>query len=161
MKTRIPAGLLLALLAAPAILIAQDQVTVHSPGQSLPRIDATVQMTGKLVAVGIGYAWGRGVIDYQGADQPFCIHGLSVGDVGFVRLQSDGVVLHLNSLDDFAGKYFAISTGVAIAGGESAALLKNDHGVTLQLETKMRGLRVSLAVSSIRITLAGQHGCKA
>jgi hypothetical protein len=69
--------------------------------------------------------------------------------------------LHLNSLNDFAGKYVALSTGVAVAGGESAAVLKNAHGVTLQLETKMRGLRFSLAVSRIGITLVGQPGCAA
>jgi hypothetical protein len=37
---------------------------------------------------------------------------------------------------DFPGRYFALSTGVALVRGESGAVLKNEHGVTMQLATK-------------------------
>jgi hypothetical protein len=160
MRSPIGAGLLLGLLVLPAALPAGEPITILSPNQASPKIDATVRMKGGAIAVGVGYGWARGVIAYDGAEQEFCIRGLSVGDVGAVRLQADGLVFNLHSLEDFSGKYFAISTGVALAGGSSAALLKNEHGVTMQLDTKMQGIRFSLAASGVRVTLAGQRGCE-
>lgn len=123
--------------------------------------DATVKMTGGVVAVGMGYSWGHGVISYQGTDQTFCVHGLSVGEVAAASLKAEGLVFNLSSLKDFSGRYFAISVGAALAHGESAAMLKNERGVTIQLETKVRGLRFNIATSGLRIALAGEQGCAA
>ena len=57
--------------------------------------------------------------------------------------------------------YFAVSAGVALVHGESAAMLKNERGVTMELETKVRGLRFNIATSGLRIALAGEQGCAA
>jgi hypothetical protein len=116
-------------------------------------------MSGGLIAVGVGYGWGHGTLSYQGTEQTFCVRGLSLGDVAAASLKAEGLVFNLNSLNDFSGRYFAMSTGVALARGESAALLKNERGVTMQLESKVRGLRFNFAASGLRITLAGQQGC--
>jgi hypothetical protein len=89
----------------------------------------------------------------------FCVRGLSVGDVAAANLKAEGLVFNLNSLTDFPGRYFAISTGVAVGRGESAAMLKNERGVTMELETKVRGFRFNIAASGLRITPAGQAGC--
>jgi hypothetical protein len=62
-------------------------------------------------------------------------------------------------LHDFAGKYLAASMGVAVVGGESGALLKNQHGVTMQLETKVKGLRFNIAASGLRIALEPSGRC--
>jgi hypothetical protein len=128
---------------------------------NLSKYDATVKMTGGLVAVGMGYGWGHGTISYQGTDQTFCVHGLSLGEVAAASLKAEGLVFNLNSLKDFSGRYYAVSVGVALAHGESAAMLKNERGVMMQLETKVRGLRFNIAASGSRITLAGQQGCAA
>lgn len=144
------------LTMAPALLSC---ATGRSANGEPLKFDATVRMTGGLVAVGLGYGWGHGTISYQGTEQAFCVRGLSVGDFALANLKADGLVFNLNSLGDFSGRYFAISTGVAVARGESAAMLKNERGVTMQLETAVRGLRFNLAASDLRITLAGQEGC--
>jgi hypothetical protein len=144
------------LTMAPALLSC---ATGRSANDEPLKFDATVKMTGGLVAVGLGYGWGHGTVSYQGTEQAFCVRGLSVGDFALANLKAQGLVFHLNSLSDFSGRYFAMSTGVAVARGESAAILKNEHGVTMQLETAVRGLRFNLAASSLRIILAGQQGC--
>ena len=144
------------LTMAPALLSC---ATGRSDDGEPLKFDATVRMTGGLVAVGVGYGWGHGAISYQGTEQTFCVHGLSVGDVAVANLKAEGLVFNLNSLSDFSGRYFAMSTGVAIAMGESAALLKNEHGVTTQLDTTVRGLRFNIAASGLRIVLTGQQGC--
>jgi hypothetical protein len=123
--------------------------------------DATVRMSGGLVAVGMGYGWGHGTLSYQGTDYPFCVRGPSFGDVAAASLQAEGLVFNLHSLEDFPGRYLTFSTGAALVRGESAATLKNEHGVTMQLETKVRGLRLNIAASHSTIVLAGQHGCSA
>jgi hypothetical protein len=145
------------LILSPRVLCADEVVTIPGPGE--PTVDATVNMSGGLVALGVGYGWGHGTISYQGMERTFCIHGLSIGDVGAADLKAQGVVFHLQSLRDFPGKYFALSTGVALVRGESGAVLKNEHGVTMQLEAKVAGLRFNIAASGMRITLAGHHGC--
>jgi hypothetical protein len=51
------------------------------------------------------------------------------------------------------------SIGVARIGDESGALLKNQHGVTMQLETKVKGLRFNIAASGLRISLEPSGRC--
>ena len=72
-----------------------------------------------------------------------------------------GLVFNLHSLEDFPGRYQTLSIGAALVRGESAATLKNEHGVRMQLETKMRGLRFNIAASRLTIILAGQQDCGA
>jgi hypothetical protein len=159
MKLRFGAVWVMGLSAATASLPAEEPVTILSPAQAQARADATVRMTGGSVGVGVGYSWGRGVVHYGDSDLVFCIRGLSVGDVGAAHLRADGFVFNLHSLEDFSGKYFAMSAGAAVAGGQSATLLKNERGVTMQLDTKVQGIRFNLAASGVSITLAGQRGC--
>ena len=35
--------------------------------------EATVKMTGKSIAAGVGFSWGSGVLTYQGKEYPFSI----------------------------------------------------------------------------------------
>jgi hypothetical protein len=51
------------------------------------------------------------------------------------------------------------SMGAALVGGESAALLKNQHGVAMQLETKVKGLRINIAASGLQISLPKSRRC--
>jgi len=125
-----------------------------------PPVDATVTMSGTLAGLGLGYGHGRGTLSYAGSTYSFCIHGVSVGDIGAADVKADGLVFHLPSLDAFPGKYLAISTGAALARGETAAVLKNERGVTMQVETQVKGVWVNMAASSIEIALAGTDGCR-
>ena len=136
-------------------------ISEHAMAQDTdqPVADATLKLSGTLVAAGVGYKWGRGTLSYQGQELEFCIHGMSLGDVGAAKLTAYGVVYNLKSLDDFSGKYFAMSVGVAIARGESASLLQNERGVTIELESKVKGLRLTMAGTSLRIELQGSRGC--
>ncbi len=155
-RTRSPVIAIVLALLAGASQAADETAQVQTPARSL---DATVEMSGAVVAAGIGYEWGHGTLSYHGRDFRFCIHGLSVGDVGAADLKATGLVFNLNHLHDFAGKYFAASMGVALVGGESAAVLKNQHGVTMQLETKIKGLRFNIAAAGLRISLARHNEC--
>jgi hypothetical protein len=51
------------------------------------------------------------------------------------------------------------SMGVAVICGESAALLEIQHGVTMQLETEVKGLGFNIAASGLRISLEPSGRC--
>ena len=124
-----------------------------------PLPDATLTLTGGVVAFGIGYAWGHGTLSYQGQTLTVRVHGISLGDLGTARINAHGVVYKLSCLDDFAGRYVAVSAGAAIARGESAAFLQNKHGVVIELESKITGVRFTLAATRLWITLGAHESC--
>ena len=147
------------LLAAPLSSCAVSERSLAQDTGQEQQADATVRISGKLLAIGVGYKWGRGTLSYHGDEVSFCIHGISLGDVGAAQLTAEGVVYNLRSLDDFSGKYLAMSVGGAIARGESASVLQNERGVTIELESKVKGLRLTLAGTDLRIALAGSRSC--
>jgi hypothetical protein len=160
MLSFIRASLLIAALVAvtSAPCLAGD--TVAQQNEPPATLDGTVKLKGGVVGAGVGYKWGHGTLTYQGQQLQFCIHGLSVGDVGAASVDAQGNVYNLKDMNDFTGRYLALSGGFAFVRGESAAILKNKHGVMLELEMLESGLRFNIAATGLKVTFAGQHGCK-
>jgi hypothetical protein len=61
----------------------------------------------------------------------------------------------LKNLGDFDGNYSAVTAGITVAGGGSAALLKNQHGVVIKLLSTTEGPRFNLSANGIDIKLKG------
>jgi hypothetical protein len=116
--------------------------------------DATLDLIGGSIAVGVGYVWGNGDLVYKGKKRRFKVRGVSVVDVGAAHLAASGVVYNLRQLEDFAGAYSAVTAGATVGGGGSAALLQNEHGVVIRLLSKSAGLRFNLAANGIHVQLA-------
>jgi hypothetical protein len=116
-------------------------------------VDATVDLTAGSVAAGIGYVWGGGDLIYQGQKHQFKVSGLSVVDVGAAHITASGVVYHMKNISDFSGNYTAVTAGLTVGGGASAALLKNEHGVLIKLISTTTGLRFNLAAAGISLKL--------
>ncbi len=148
-----------ALLMTPMHARSADDSSAPAPTRA--SADATLRLKGGLVSAGIGYEWGRGTLSYQGKEYAFCIRGLAVGEVGAADIDAQGVIFHMSSLEDFPGKYSAVSLGAAMIKGESTALLKNHRGVTMQLDSRVTGLRFNISASGVKITLAGNPHCRA
>jgi hypothetical protein len=115
--------------------------------------DATVSISAKSVAAGVGYSWGKGTLHYKGKSYPFSIDGLSVGAVGVASVTATGSVYHLKSVDDFSGQYTAVSTGAAVAGGAAVGSMKNANGVVMNLKATTRGVTLSAAVDGIKVSV--------
>ena len=79
--------------------------------------DATLTLSEGTVAVGIGFSWGKGTLDYKGKKYPVKVEGLSVGEVGVNRATAVGNVYTLTKLADFDGNYVAAGAGATIGGG--------------------------------------------
>jgi Cu/Ag efflux protein CusF len=119
-----------------------------------PKVSGEVELQSKAVAVGIGYEWGSGTLTlYDGSTHPFKVTGLSVVDVGYASVEASGQVYHLSNPKHFAGTYLAGAAGAALVKGGSAATMKNDKGVVMQLKSKQEGVRLTLAPAGLTIKL--------
>jgi hypothetical protein len=140
------------------LLLGGAAMAANSPDAGSPtadEADGTVDLTGGSAAAGVGYVWGNGDLIYQGQKHNFKISGLSIGDVGGARITASGVVYHLKNLSDFDGNYTAVTAGLTVAGGASAAMLKNEHGVVIKLISTTTGLRFNLSAEGITLKLKG------
>jgi len=113
----------------------------------------TVTIESKSVALGVGVSWGDGTLHYQGKTYRFSIKGLSVVDVGVSKVSARGKVYHLNKLGDFAGTFAAAQAGVAVGGGMSAVVLRNQNGIVLELTSTQTGVKFTLAGEGIEVKL--------
>src|SRR5438046_9495886 len=89
---------------------------------------ATLKLSGKSVAAGVGISWGKGTLNYKGKPHPFSIDGLSVADVGVSSIDAARNVYHLKKVEDFEGQYTAAAAGAAVAGRAGASARKNAKG---------------------------------
>ena len=136
-------------------LVIMGAVLFLAPvGRSLAQTpDATVKMTGKSLAAGVGFSWGSGVLTYQGKEYPFDISGLSAGDIGFSVAELSGEVMNLKNLADFNGNYTSFGAGITIAGGGGAATMKNQNGVVMNVVATTQGLTFKLGVDGMKVEL--------
>ena len=117
------------------------------------RPSGTLTMSGGAVAVGIGYTWGNGVLDFNGKKYRFSLNGLSVVDVGAASIEGSGEVYYLNDTKDFSGNYVAAGVGATIAGGGSILALENQNGVVIHLHSTQQGLKFNLSASGVSVRL--------
>jgi len=115
--------------------------------------DATIKLSGGSVAVGIGYSWGGGTLTYKGKTYEVEVKGLSVGDVGASQVEASGNVYHLAKLSDFDGNYTAAGVGATVAGGASAAAMKNQNGVVINLVSTTQGLKFTFAAAGVDLKI--------
>ena len=114
---------------------------------------ATLKLSGKSVAAGIGISWGKGTLTYKGKQHAFSVDGLSVADVGVSAIDATGNVYHLKKLEDFDGQYTAASAAAAVAGGAGVSTMKNANGVVINLHAVTRGVKFKLGVDGVKFKL--------
>ena len=127
-------------IAVAPVAFAQDQ-----------KPSATMTLSGGAVAIGVGYTWGNGVLEFQGKKYPFSVDGLSIVDVGAASIQGVGDVFYLKNPEQFAGNYVAAGVGVTVAGGGSVLTMQNQNGVVIHLHTTQQGLKFILSANGVSI----------
>jgi len=124
-----------------------------APTEALGEPDATIAISGGVIAVGIGYEWARGTLTYRGNTVPFWVRGVSVMDIGAAKIAGVGEVFNLKTLADFAGNYAGTTFGSAVSHGASLALIKNEKGVTIRARSTISGVRFNFSGNGMRIRL--------
>jgi hypothetical protein len=115
---------------------------------------ATLALSDGSVAAGIGFSWGKGTLTYAGKTYPVKVEGLSVGEIGITRATARGTVSNLAKLDDFSGNYVAVAGGATAAGGAGVAVMQNQNGVVIELQSTTQGASLKLAAEGLRLTVA-------
>ncbi|HEY2388728.1 MAG TPA: hypothetical protein VGK30_17365 [Candidatus Binatia bacterium] len=115
--------------------------------------DATLKLTGRSVAVGVGITWGSGTLTFQGKDYKVGVKGLAVGGVGVTTAEASGSVYSLKKLSDFDGNYTLLSSGVTAGAGTGLIAMSNPNGVTIELVSKTQGVQLSLASGGVELKL--------
>jgi hypothetical protein len=115
---------------------------------------ATLTLSDGSVAAGVGFSWGKGTLAYAGKTYPVKVEGLSVGEIGITRATARGTVSNLTKLDDFSGNYVAVGGGATAAGGANVAVMQNQNGVVIELQSTTQGASLKLGAEGLRLTLA-------
>ena len=118
--------------------------------------DATVKITRRSVAEGIGLSWGEGVLTYKGKDYPFSFDArgrLREVDPGMTAQELSGRVFNLKNLEDFNGNYTIIEGKEAASGGGTRATLKNQKGVVVNLVSTVEGRKFTLGREGMDIEI--------
>ena len=135
-----------ALVAGPAHAQRRD------PGTTGP-VTGTITMNAQGAAVGIGYAWGDGVLRYGGKPHRFTMNGLTIADVGYSQVRGTGRVYNLKRLEDFNGTYAAVTGEATIVSGRGGQVLRNANGVEIRVDQVTRGARLQGSADGITLTL--------
>ncbi len=115
--------------------------------------DATLRMHEGSVAVGIGWSWGGGELNYAGKAHKFKIQGLSVAEVGVTKAEATGSVYNLKNLDDFNGVYAAAATEGTAGKGAGVSSLRNEKGVVINVKSETKGANIKIAAGGLKVTL--------
>ena len=118
--------------------------------------DATLRLSFKSVAIGVGFSSGEGTLTYKGKDYPVKVKGLSVGKVGITSSSAYGEVFNLKHLQDFNGHYnvgAAGTRGVTLGGGKSGTLMTNQAGVIVRVSSTQKGVNVNATGGGVDMQL--------
>jgi hypothetical protein len=116
--------------------------------------DATLDISGSRVAVGVGIVQASGTLHFQGQNYAVHAHGLTVGEVGGGTITATGEVYNLSNLNDLNGNYVAVSAGAALGGGSDGATAQNQNGVVIKLRGTTQGADVNLSFDGFALNLA-------
>ncbi|MFC1580185.1 DUF1134 domain-containing protein [Thermodesulfobacteriota bacterium] len=113
----------------------------------------TVKISGGSFALGIGWSWGSGHLNYKGREYPFRIQGLKIVDLGGSSWDAVGEIYHMKDLADFEGTFVQMEAGIAVGGGAAGQTMKNENGVVMNLRSTKVGLQITLAPGGLKVTL--------
>jgi hypothetical protein len=141
---------LVGLIAGSILLLSNvSSVSAQEP-------DATVKITRRSVAEGIGLSWGEGIMTYKGKDYPFSFDArgrLREVDTQMTAQELSGRVFNLKNLEDFNGNYTIVEGKEAASAGGTRATLKNQKGVVVNLVSTVEGRKFTLGREGMDIEL--------
>lgn len=124
----------------------------HAAGNA----DATLRLSFKSVAVGLGFSSGSGTLTYKGKDYPISVKGFAVGKVGVTSASATGQVYNLKNLKDFNGHYNVSGAGmrgVTAGSGRKTTTMTNQAGVIVAIASTQQGIDVNATGGGVDMQL--------
>ena len=137
-------------------LLACAFLTSVSFAATQSKADATLRLSLKSAAVGLGFSSGTGTLTYKGKDYPVKVKGFSVGKVGLTSSSAYGEVFNLKHLQDFNGHYDvngAGTRGVTVGAGKTGTLMSNQAGVIVRVASRQSGVAVNATGGGVDMQL--------
>lgn len=134
------------------LLLVLGVITGITQAAKEEKPDATLRLSGKSVAAGVGFSWGKGTLTYKGKDYRVSVNGMSLGKAGISGASAYGEVYNLKKLQDFNGHYHAGGAGrrgVTLASGQTATAMTNQAGVMVLLSSTQRGVDVNVGGAGV------------
>jgi hypothetical protein len=136
--------------AAAALIVLFECAAIPLARAQTP--DATLEFSAGSAAVGVGYTWASGTLNYGGESHPFRVNGLGTVDLD-VPIEAIGIVHHLARLQDFDGTYTEVEVNAELAGEGYTDALENQHGVVIGLRSTILGLQFDPSLIGVSIEL--------
>jgi hypothetical protein len=138
-----------AAMAAAAAIFGAPSGALAQSGSPSGSVTLHVGQAGYIGAV----SKGGGVLHFRGHNYPFEIAGAGVGGVGITRFDGQRPVYNLKSVAEFAGPFAQVRTGLAIGfRGKGKMMLRNRHGVVMQLAGTRKGLALSTGADAMVVS---------
>jgi hypothetical protein len=160
-KRALVTGFLCALISAVFVLpaiAAEDTKQTAGKDMKDTKPSATLDIASDQMRLIFGGTAGKGVLHFNGKDYPFTYKSASagVGAKAVKEMSATGNVYFLNQIEDFPGKYTAV-TRTALAGtSKVTATYKNDKGVTIDLKGEIEGVGLGLGAGIATVELVKQ-----
>lgn len=136
-----------------ALFCAMTLSSVALSDEKEEKPDATLALSAKSAAAGVGWTWGGGTVSYKGKSYPVDVDGLTIGSVGGATIEATGTVYHLKSLADFDGTYVAANAGATVGGGMGVLVMQNEHGVVVHMKATTQGVKFTAGTSGVKLAL--------
>ena len=116
---------------------------------------ATVELASEQMRLIYGGTAGKGTIHFQGKDYQFTFKTASagLGAKAVTSVSAKGTVTGLKRIEDFEGKYNAVSKGVIAGKAQTQATYSNGSGVTIKLVGTVKGAGLSMGAGIATIKL--------
>jgi len=135
-----------------AVILAAAVMLISSAPPSYAE-SGTVRLRITRAGFIVGAGGGTGTLVFHGRTYPLSVGGLSVGTFGAATADVVGRAFNLRRAQDIVGTYTAVGAGVAIAGGATAARLRNQNGVVIEVRGRQIGLEASLNLSGMSVAM--------
>jgi hypothetical protein len=143
--------LAVAVAIAPGIPSASANPDVA--GATMP--SATLELESEQMRLIYGGTAGKGTLHFQGKDYAFTFKTASagLGAKAVTSVKAKGTVTGLQRVEDFEGKYNAMTKGVIAGSAQTKATYSNGNGVTINLVGSVKGAGLSLGAGMATIKL--------
>ena len=149
---RMPIGVVASALAG-VVLLQPAFAEKTATGTQAP--SATLELASEQMRLIYGGTAGRGTLHFQGKDYAFTFKTASagLGAKAVTSVKAVGTVTGLQRVEDFEGKYNAITKGIIAGNAQTKATYSNDKGVTINLVGNVKGAGLSMGAGVATIKL--------
>jgi hypothetical protein len=116
--------------------------------------DATLTLREGRLSTAVDYMWGRGLLSFRAGQHNFSVSGAPIVAASVLSVTATGKVYNLSRLADFAGRYQRVGPAALPDAGPDVVLLRNEHGVVLQLRLRASGAAGGAASGGVTIRLS-------